>query len=334
MTLKNCFNNNLNTEDWMSMSPNSWHKIPLTELAIPGTHDSGTFHLDRKGSISPDTNSPALKFVCSIPCIGAIVKVVIQRWSKCQSLDIYQQLQAGIRYFDLRIAKPTDSDDVYLVHCLYGKKMSEVIETIATFLKEHPHEVVILHLNHFYGMSVKNHQQLIADLLSGFGSKVCPRHDLRQTTLNLKKLWSNGQQVIIIYEDPAAICVKEMFSYGSIESPWPNTPEKKICKEFLNKQFSERHNGIFFVCQGILTPCASTVAKRLLSSLERWIKPWTPELQSWVENSPKSCVQPLNIVIADFIEDGQLIQTIINVNTTKVNTEGCAVEHQSQQQYH
>jgi len=85
-------------------------------LSIPGTHDSGTY-------------TCSWYQVCDS--------------SQCQSWDITNQLQAGIRYLDVRI----NSRDGYLAvgHGPYQfLTLTDFFSQVATFLRSYPIEFVIL----------------------------------------------------------------------------------------------------------------------------------------------------------------------------------------------
>lgn len=85
----------------------------LAEITLPGTHDTATWAASKA--------------------------------SKCQTLDLAGQLQAGIRWFDLRLA--VSGDDLRIWH---GSERQDVylardlLPVIKTFLDTHPTETVVL----------------------------------------------------------------------------------------------------------------------------------------------------------------------------------------------
>ena len=118
--------------NWMSLLPDERY---LSELNIPGTHDSGTANVE--GSWNSSFN---------------IVS--------CQKYFIQQQLYAGVRSLDIRTAWNNDSKDMVLVHgndftvChtpnhgnnAKNKTFRSVLDTIIAYLAAHPTEAVILTL--------------------------------------------------------------------------------------------------------------------------------------------------------------------------------------------
>lgn len=98
--------------DWMGLLDND---TPLSMLTIPGTHDSAAF-----------TNS--------VPFIAT------------QKMDILDQLNAGIRYFDLRCG--LRDDIVEMVHgpSYLGLTLQMVLETMYLWLEVNPSEALIVQI--------------------------------------------------------------------------------------------------------------------------------------------------------------------------------------------
>lgn len=78
-------------ENWMAMLPESIRsEVPIINLAIPGSHDSCSYGINKKAKIAPDAEKIVKKLYAFIPC-------VIRRWAKTQAYDIGDQLKSGIR---------------------------------------------------------------------------------------------------------------------------------------------------------------------------------------------------------------------------------------------
>lgn len=88
--------------------------IYISQLSIPGTHDAAT-----------------------VECNGAS--------GKCQSRTIAEQLEMGIRCFDLRPAADYSGTDLPIYHGIYNCNidLSDVYDTFNAFLDEHPGEFII-----------------------------------------------------------------------------------------------------------------------------------------------------------------------------------------------
>jgi hypothetical protein len=103
----------LATSDWMSFLSDS---TQLSKMSIPGTHDSGA----RVGGIAFEA----------------------QAWS------ISEQLDAGVRYLDIRTRR-THAPGIHAlaIHHSYvfqNLRFNDVMDSVVTFLKKHPYETIIM----------------------------------------------------------------------------------------------------------------------------------------------------------------------------------------------
>lgn len=130
--------------DWMSRLPD---ELLLSEIILPGTHDSAT-------------------------------KYVQLAWfSKCQALSIAEQLNAGCRYLDIRLGDAEKGSNFpRLTHGFTNCKNSfpggtltldTVLDDCYAFLKKHPTETVLFAVKHEHGdASIKAVQRELRELIS------------------------------------------------------------------------------------------------------------------------------------------------------------------------
>lgn len=111
----------ISTENWMRAIRG---ETKLTEITIPGTHDS-----------------------CTTQMANSIVAGIAQ----CQSLTIPQQLDAGVRFLDIRCEVDPNSHSVWTVHstvdCYKGSEryfLDYVFQDIYSWLDNHPSETVLV----------------------------------------------------------------------------------------------------------------------------------------------------------------------------------------------
>jgi hypothetical protein len=127
-----------NYKAWMS----TYKDTPLKQLSIPGSHDAGMYE------ISWSTN---------------LGWVFAADNAQTQNNTILQQLEAGIRYFDLRPGRVIDSsgnETYYTGHFAQsiagtvgstGVALSEVMTDVLSFLNEcGSNEVIILKFSHYF----------------------------------------------------------------------------------------------------------------------------------------------------------------------------------------
>ncbi|KAK5880800.1 hypothetical protein CesoFtcFv8_021671 [Champsocephalus esox] len=186
--------------DWMSQLPPELHDNPLHNLTIPGSHDSMSYDLDLSSAIiEPDGLKKLSKMYC--------VRKILYKWARTQEESILKQLEAGVRYFDLRIARKDNDPDPNRLYFYHGLLTQTDVETILRVMNDwaerHPKEILILSFSHFKGFVKRYEDQLHCHLINFiktlFGAKLCKRHPFP----TLKSCWENGTNVIISYDYPA-----------------------------------------------------------------------------------------------------------------------------------
>lgn len=109
-----------NMDSWMKELEND---TPLSALSLPGTHNSPTCHL-------------------APPSV------------RCQAVSPREQLENGVRFFDIRVQPqfPNDlsKEELILVHSAFpisltgNKYFRDLITTVQEWLKEHPSETLVM----------------------------------------------------------------------------------------------------------------------------------------------------------------------------------------------
>lgn len=101
----------LSIRDWMSRLDGN---LTLAQINIPGSHNSCALHEPFKGT------------------------------ARCQSLTIAEQLNAGVRFLDIRCRRVKDAFLIY--HGIADQRLSfdDVMMVCADFLRKHPGEALIL----------------------------------------------------------------------------------------------------------------------------------------------------------------------------------------------
>ncbi|MCR5610563.1 MAG: hypothetical protein K6F68_01840 [Clostridiales bacterium] len=127
--------------DWMKGLDDG---MPISEVVLPGTHDS------------------------------AASNVRLAFFSKCQALSVVDQLEAGFRYLDIRLA--SDGERLKLVHGFVECKenaapwskplyLDSVLEGCYAFLEAHPTEFVVFAAKKDHGDDPDTHVSGLLDAL-------------------------------------------------------------------------------------------------------------------------------------------------------------------------
>ena len=106
---------NLDNRDWMSRISDD--KL-ISELSIPGTHDTMAYN-------------PDLKFL---------------NITRTQTISLENQLNIGIRYLDIRLTNQSDRFDINHGAIYLGYNFTDVLETVEEFLNANPSETIVMRL--------------------------------------------------------------------------------------------------------------------------------------------------------------------------------------------
>lgn len=76
---------------WMEKLPASIREeVPIIYLAIPGSHNSMTYGINKKSKLARNAKK-------SFKLFNTMFPYVVRRWNKSQSLDVKKQLKNGVR---------------------------------------------------------------------------------------------------------------------------------------------------------------------------------------------------------------------------------------------
>ncbi|XP_011168671.1 PI-PLC X domain-containing protein 3 [Solenopsis invicta] len=305
-------------EFWMTRLPAPLKNIPIIHLAIPGSHDTMTYTIERRNDVGPD--EPAFIRTLGRYC-SVVAKPIILNWSITQRDDIKQQLNGGIRYLDLRVATKPRTNNIYFLHGLYGAEVNKPLLDVADWLTSHANEIVILDFQHFYAFTDQDHHRLIDRITQIFRGKMCPVSS-RFDQMTLQWLIQKRCQVFVIYRNVYARNYANLWPSGLWRTVWPNTVSVDELIDFLNVELQSRSLDIAFISQCLLTPDTSYVVKHLCGTLQRDLVPRCQKaVLSWISQK-RPGRGGLNIVIADFVSDNNFLfsKTVIQNNTKLLNS--------------
>lgn len=308
---------------WMGDLSGKIGNRALNMLAIPGTHDSATYDINALSLVAntPDM-SPWVNAVYGLGLAGIVTAAIIAGWAKAQGLSTKKQLEAGIRYLDLRVVR--DKSSYYICHAMYSCKVDEVIKEVKAFIEAHPKEIIILDFNHLYQFDTDTqHKNFVNKLYDTFGNKMAPNTLTSTDTLNT--FWKSNYQIIALYDNDNVVSSnslnpdKRLWSQNQIKSPWPETTDEKVLHTKLKEGIASRPTDKFYVTQGIFTPDAEMIGKGLVpgfpGSLEAVAGKITPKVCDWVKEFADAG-NKINIVIVDWFNcvGMDYINTVVNLN--------------------
>ncbi|KAL4656496.1 PI-PLC X domain-containing protein 1-like [Arapaima gigas] len=306
----------LPTDSWMSLLPDALQEVPLFHLAIPGSHNTVTYCLDKNIRSPVDLTQPDMlqkldKFM------KPVIRPFLYKWAVTQESSIKQQLNSGVRYCDLRIARrpKTHSRDLYFYHGVYTTVTVEaVLREIKEWLDIHLREVVILSFSHFQDLDDELHNHLTETIKNIFTSKLCPRTE----AVTLKNLWQKCYQVIISYDHSIISFHDQLWAH--IPYWWANKCKAEaLVQEFECRKERGRPAGFFVV--GInLTEDLKYICSHPAESLKDLVMSTYPVLLKWVGTQrPGPSSSSINIIAGDFVAESALVHTVISLNEHLLN---------------
>ena len=246
---------------------------------------------------SPDSDlTMTIERYCP-PLLGgladAILDNVFRRLCQCQSKSILEQLRAGVRYLDLRIARHAESGTYYTCHGVYCAEMSGVMREICTFLTNHPKEIVILDFNHLYEMD-GHHVDFLKMVFGILGDKAASPKTTSAVS-KVSEFWNRKKQAMIIYHASSDVWKDEpslanrVYHNGYIHSPWPEANDTALLRSklegYVNSRHEDAHKNQLFVLQGMLTPDVELIKNGLMRgdglSIKAYAKLASPAVLDW-----------------------------------------------------
>lgn len=321
-----------------SISGNSWMTVlaeniehkPLNQLFLPGSHDSATYSLENTFGKGQDF-SEKINLLKGVG-VGFVVSSIAKDWAQAQNRTIYQQLNDGVRYLDLRVIYRDSAKDFYTVHGLYGPRFSHVLGQINQFLRENPKEILVIQIGDLGYMGppeseAQNHLKLAQLIENSFKNNLISKSEISDASATVSEIWSLGKQVFLIYKDKKIAKTIDGFWHKrtSIDDYWANQEQPEALKEKLDKHMAKRKNHDngtkFFVTQSQMTPSTETIAQGLIPLGKRYrslkdmakdtMKYFPKWLDNWSNKNP-------NIIILDFVNN-ESSKMIYMLNQQKIN---------------
>jgi hypothetical protein len=274
------FAENLNSNGaWMTQHAAKLGGKKVFQLAIPGTHHSGFL---------------SVSFWNRIPGI----------WSICQRMSINDQLNIGIRWFDLRIAEK-DNEMIFAHTIPSTNKLEPALQDLRNFVDRNRGELIILDINNDYGYKSNTDRaraNLKARLNQFFENMLVTRQEFDSN--NFQDLIANNKRVVIT-GDWRIHDIPSVGSWGITQSGnWGTVVNNGI--DWINKQGLEAiQQGRMAVVSAAVTPTVGKDVSPPTSVADR--------LNQLLSSRLQTVTVPFNVISHD-LANAELSQTIINHN--------------------
>ena len=194
---------NINTADWMKTTFASAPHIPLVHIIIPGTHDSATNLLNERTlrqDLSPSNT------IRRIPSTKQTRNFLVGM-ARTQMIagGLVAQLEAGVRYFDLRLIWVNNVPYFRHGDIVFNTNVFTEFANVAGFMRDHADEFYFLKFSHFSFINtpgpdeiISRFARIIVDLMGE--SRVATIHDdLTQQTYQTQVL-QRRRNVAIVFD--------------------------------------------------------------------------------------------------------------------------------------
>ena len=252
-------------DEWMNYYSNMLGKLTLTQITLPGTHDSGT-------------HDP-------VSAVGAL-------WIRTQYETLAAQLHDGVRVLDLRIGQNSPGDYL-IVHDTWrtSYSLSQALKEVTNFIDATNKEIVILDMHRFVNLGDGNYDynQLKAQIKSDLSGYYLPVGEGQGKTL--KDIWSTcGKKRIVVAWNKSN---PDSYMWPGVNQCWysdADTLEKLYgC---IKSDMSNPPSGMWAACSFMTSGAFSTPISNATAT--------DPTITNWYFGGSKFCGEKANIISVDF----------------------------------
>jgi hypothetical protein len=250
-------------------------------------------------------------------------------YSRCQSMDMVGQLQAGVRYFDARAAKTASTsmlsgDSTFsgyrFVHGMLGTDFMAGLEDVQRFCEANPKEIVIVDIRFTVSFDEDDHGHLVEVVEKLFGDRLATRPDLKLSpTSTLQEYWDAGTNVIVIYHDDREEAQSFWNRGDVIKTLWPNRQKPSDAIKYFAEHLEKKKESYskFHSFQACLTANSSVILKSPWGGIESLAEKLNKELAKKFRED-ELYWNKANIMMVDYPEQSDLAQAIIDANQKRV----------------
>lgn len=184
----------LNPNKWMELMYNTfpkWGELKITEIILPGTHNSITGHTNANLYLINNENNNSMD------------DNMLLTAGQCQHMPINEQLNAGVRYFDLRLHIADNKIVFNHGDIIFDVTLQEICTHIKNFLLVNKTELIILTLSRFtftstvYDTSINN----IVNCITSIIGEYCVNDIDNVLNIPIKDIINSHKNIIIVYDN-------------------------------------------------------------------------------------------------------------------------------------
>lgn len=233
---------------WMHRHYQTIKSKALTQLKLPGTHNSGAYTVGYRWK--------------------SVSQWLEDRYTICQDESIFNQLVWGIRYLDLRVMnRPKNGEDFWIAHDTFrmDHTLRSVLEQVKHFMDMTKSEIVIIDFHRFPEGFNKNphvmHNKLLHMIEEILGKHLAFYNPSSLYSVKVEQIINNGKRLIVGY--PRDV-VTRSFTYPQVNHIWANTGNIDYLKKYIVNNLKQSSNYMLRAAMAQLTIKLTRVRKSIL----------------------------------------------------------------------
>jgi hypothetical protein len=300
--------------NWMSKleSPDT---VRLLDITLPGTHNSAAYDLATELNKNDPDYATVQDGTFSIP--EDFISQWICGYALTQSLSLSEQLQAGVRYLDVRIDYDSATSSWRGYHFLFGLQMTVLLEQIATFAKAHPKEIIIVEFGTIYNPDVTAEQKADyrSKITNTFAGNLIPT-SIDLTTVTIGSLQEAGTNLLAVVRDDEIAEGSDILwnDQNTIKNTFPLTDNYNVMAQYNEDRLADFYNRTeqnFYHLQWILTATSDYIRENpLVGNLYSLAQEANAKLLDFKRPSTDANQQLGNILSVDYIETSPLLKIL------------------------
>lgn len=305
--------NLVDLSNWMSKLPNPESTL-LLDLTLPGTHNSAAFDLTTELNSNDPDYATVEDGTFNIP--DDFISQWICGYALTQSLSLSEQLQAGARYLDVRLDFDSATSSWRAYHFLFGLQMTDLLEQISTFAKNHPKEIIVVEFGTIYSPAVTAEQKLDYQrkITNTFAGNLIPT-SIDLATATIGSLQDAGTNILaVVRDDEAANGTDILWNDQIIENTFALTDNVNVMVQYNEDRLADFYNRTeenLYKLQWILTPSTDYIRENpLAGNLYSLAQEANAKLNDFNRPGTAANQQLGNILSVDYIETSPLIQML------------------------
>ncbi|MCP3967114.1 MAG: hypothetical protein GY750_11375 [Lentisphaerae bacterium] len=305
---------------WMAGMADTLKNIPVNDVLLPGGHDSGTYDFTGGCPVANTNHVPSWVVKLLEMAKISVIYNYFAGVCRTQDMDFYQQLNHGIRYFDMRICKGRDGQKIYFTHTMQGLvPLEDLIDQFKKFYDEPGTEKEVILLD-FQEMINVDPGQVYNIINQRLGKWLVPRE--MGVRARLGNIWAQNKNIILIfkekYDNPNVWLRSDSFynsangrdvneAYKNMQNSLNNrNPDKMFC---LGTNLTEQGDEIV---KGFLYPLGSTP-----KTLKQIDLQYHYPIHNWLSSHIDDLVKNGNAIHENFCNGLWLTELCKYVNTLK-----------------